>query len=296
LPALVLRKDRSPAYSRCDRVAVKRAARVQAGPSKDAQENGAREVQDGALARRDRCVSLAAMFVTLVPHATAAADSASQTAVVPGYVPFALFLVLETAAVLVWVLVFARRRTDDSDALLVCSRCVRLRERTEAFGRGADAVAVGALAFLVALPFVAAGYESGFTFPNTVLAISAVAAVVAVAAEADFLARAAAARLWPNFTWSAEPARIIGGGARWLGAILVLYLFQPRDAGIAALLGNVGERLVVDLSSTRMIMVAAAILAGSCIVSLAARWLVPVVFGSLPTTLAPRRDLHGTVR
>lgn len=226
---------------------------------------------------------------------------ASHTPVVPGYVPFALFLVLETAAVLAWVLVFARRRSDDSDALLLCSRCTRLHERTEAFGRGADAVAVGALAFLVALPFVAAGYESGFTFANTVLAISAVAAVIAVAAEADFLARAAAARLWPNFTWSAEPARIVGGGARWLGALLVLYLFQPRDAylfqppGIAALFGGVGERLVLDLPSTWTIMAAATILAGSCIVSLAARWLVPVVFGSLPTALAPRRDPHGTV-
>jgi hypothetical protein len=219
----------------------------------------------------------------------------STPPVVPGYVPLALFLALETAAVLAWVLIFARRRSDEFNALLLCSRCARLHERTEAFGRGADAVAVGALAFLVALPFVAAGYESGFTFANTVLAISAVAAVIAVAAEADFLARAAAARLWPNFTWSAERARIVGGGARWLGAILVLYLFQPRDAGIAALFGGVGERLVLDLPSTWTIMAVATILAGSCIVSLAARWLVPVVFGSLPTALAPRRDPHGTV-
>lgn len=213
--------------------------------------------------------------------------------VVPGYVPLALLLVLEAAAVLALVLVFARRKLDASDALLLCSRCARLHQRTEAFARAADAVAVGALAFLVALPFVAAGYESGFTFPGTLLATSAVAAVVAAAAEADFLARAAAARLWPHVTWSAEPARIIGGGARWLGVILALYLFQP-GAGIVALFGGVGKRLVLDLASTWTISAAAAILLIAAIVALSARWLVPLAFGSLPTTLAASRAPHGT--
>jgi hypothetical protein len=214
--------------------------------------------------------------------------------VVPGYVPFAVLLVLEGAAVLAWVFVFARRRLDASDALLLCSRCARLHERTEVLARGADAAAVGALAFLVALPFVAAGYESGFTFPGTVLAASAVAAVLAAAAEADFLVRAAAARLWPRLTWSAEPARIIGGGARWLGAILALYLFEPRDAGIAGLFGGVGRQLVLDLVSTWTIMAAAAVLAIACLVALSARWLVPFVFGSRPTVLAACRATHGT--
>jgi hypothetical protein len=213
--------------------------------------------------------------------------------VVPGYVPFTLLLALEATAVLASVLVFARRRSDASDALLLCSRCARLHKWTEAFGRGADAVAVGALAFLVALPFVAAGYESGFTFPSAVLATSAVAAVVAAAAEADFLARAAAARLWPDLTWSAEPARIIGGGARWLGVILVLYLFQP-GAGIVALFGSVGNRLVLDLASTWTIWAAAAILVIAAIVALSARWLVPLVFNSRPTALAACREPHGT--
>jgi hypothetical protein len=207
--------------------------------------------------------------------------------VVPGYVPFALLLVLEGAAVLAWVFVLARRRLDASGALLLCSRCARLHERTEVFARGADALAVGALAFLVALPFVAAGYESGFTFPGTVLATSAVAAVLAAAAEADFLVRAAAARLWPQLRWNAEPGRIIGGGARWLGAILALYLFKPRTAGIAALFGGVGHRLVLDLASTWTIVAAAAILALACLVALLARWLVPIVSGSLPTA-SPR--------
>jgi hypothetical protein len=214
--------------------------------------------------------------------------------VVPGYVPLALLLAFETATVLAWAVVFPRRRSDDSGALLLCSRCARLHERTEAFGRGADGMAVGALAFLVTLPFVAAGYEGGFTISNTVLAASAVAAVVAVAAEADFLARVAAAHLWPDITWSAEPARIIGGGARWLGAILVLYLFEPRDAGIAALFGGVGERLVLDLPSTWPITAAAARIAAACIIALLARWLVPLVFGSLPPPLAARHGPHGT--
>jgi hypothetical protein len=211
--------------------------------------------------------------------------------VVPGYVPIALLLTLETAA----VLVLARRRSGDSDALLVCPRCARLRDRTEAFGRVADAVAVGALAFLVALPFVAAGYESGFTLPHTVLAISAVIAVIAAAAEANVLVRAAGARLWPHITWSAEPARIVGGGARWLGAPIALYLFS-FNVDVAASttpFGAVGERLTADLASTWTIMAAAAVLAVALLVALSARWLVPVVGGSLPTAFAAARDPHG---
>lgn len=213
--------------------------------------------------------------------------------VVPGYAPLALLLALEGAAVLASILIVARRRLDAADALRLCSRCARLHERTEAFARVADAAAVGALAFLVALPFVAAGYENGFSFANTALAAAAVTGVVAVAAEADFLVRAAAARLWPRFTWSAEPARIVGGGARWLGVIVALYLFQP-DVGIDALFGGVGKRLAVDLAATWTIWVAAAILVIAALVALAARWLVPLVRGSLPATLAARREPHGT--
>lgn len=219
--------------------------------------------------------------------------------VVPGYVPLALLCALEAAAVLAWLIVFGRRRPDDSEAPW-CARCARLHARAEAFGRGADAVAVGALAFLVALPFVAAGYESGFTFANAVLGISAVAAVVGVAAEADFFAHAAAMRLWRQFGWRTDPARIVGGGARWLGALFVLYLFQPRDAllggdaGVAALFGDAGKRLVQDLGSPWTIMAAATIIAGACVVSVAARWLIPLMIGSLPTALAARREPHGT--
>ena len=216
---------------------------------------------------------------------------ATTAPVVPGYVPFALFVAVEAAVVLAWVVVFARRRRDASGALRLCSRCARLHERTEAFARAADAVAVGALSFLVALPFVAAGYESGFTLPNAVLSVSAVAGVVAAAAEADFLARAAAARLWPRLTWNAEPARIIGGGARWFGVILALYLFHPR--GIAALFGGVGQRLVLDLASMWTIWAAAAILVIAAIVALAARWLAPIVLGSMPAPFAARRKPHG---
>jgi hypothetical protein len=229
----------------------------------------------------------------VVPGSYALAADPS-TPVVPGYVPFALLVVLEAASVLTWVLVFARRRLDASGALLLCSRCARLHERTEAFARGADAAAVGALAFLAALPFVAAGYESGVTFPRALLAASAVAAVVAAAAEADFLARAAAERLWPHLTWRAESARIVGGGARWLGVILALYLFQPRAAGIGALFGGVGKRLVPDLASTWTIYAAAAILVIAATVALAARWLVPLAFNSRPTAFAAGREPHGT--
>ncbi len=211
--------------------------------------------------------------------------------VVPGYVPFALLLAFEGVAVLVWVLV-VHRRTDPLGALIVCSRCAQLNRRTEVFARAADAVAVGALAFLVALPFVTAGYESGFTFSSALLGASAVAAVIGVAAEADFLVRSAAGRLWPQFTWRAEPARVIGGGARWLGAIFALYLFQP-DARLAVIFGGVGQRLVVDLASTWTIWAAAAILVFTAIVALAGRWLVPLAFHSLPTALAARHAPRG---
>jgi hypothetical protein len=208
----------------------------------------------------------------------------------PGYVPFALFVALETAA----VLAFGRRRSNALGALLVCARCTQLHDRTERVGRIADAVAVGALAFLVALPFVAATYESGFTIAHTALAISAVAAVLAVAAEANFLVRRAAAALSRNPAWSAEPARIIGGGARWLGLILVVYLFHPYTPGITALFGGVGQRLVLDLGSAWTIYGAAVILAAACLAAIVSRWLVPLVSGSLPTTLAARREPHGT--
>ncbi len=222
----------------------------------------------------------------------------STPPVVPGFVPLALLVALEAAAFLTSVLFYIRRRMNASDALLLCARCARLHKRSETFARGADAAAVGSLAFLIALPFVAAGYESGFTFPGTLLAASAVAAVLAAAAEVDFLARVAAARLWPRLTWSAEPARIVGGGARWLGVILALYLFSPGvdlgDAGLSALFGGVGKRLVVDLSSTWTISVAAVILVLAAIVAVAARWFVPLLFHSLPTALAPYRKPHGT--
>lgn len=217
----------------------------------------------------------------------------SAPAVVPGYVPFALLVVLEAASFVAAAVVFARRRTDASGALLLCSRCARLHQRTDRFGRIADAAAVGALAFLVALPFVAAGFESGFTFTDAVLAASAVVAVLAAAAEADFLVRALAERLWPQCNWRVEPARIVGGGARWIGVLLALYLFQP-GAGIGVLFGGVGKRLVLDLASTWTIFAAAAMLVVAAIVALSARWLAPFVFNSLPATLAAGHEPHGT--
>jgi hypothetical protein len=216
---------------------------------------------------------------------------------VPGYVPLALLLALEAAAVLVWVLTAGRRPFAALDALLACPRCVRLHERAEVFARAADAVAVGALAFLIALPFVAAGYEGGPALAIGLLGTSAVAAVLAVAAEADYLARALAARLWPQFVWDADPARIVGGGARWLGILAAVYLFQGVDTsaapGMGALFGSIGKRLAADLGTTWTIWLAATILVLAQIVALAARWLVPLVLNSLPVTFAVRRHPHG---
>lgn len=221
--------------------------------------------------------------------------------VVPSSVPYVLLAALEAAALGAWFLVLPWRGALDADREW-CARCARLHARAEAFGRAADALAVGALAFLVALPFVAAGYESGLTFANALLAASAVVGVIVIFAAADFVARVVAARIWPRSTWSAEPARIVGGGARWFGVILVLYLFQPRDAvigghaGIGTLFGAVGERLALDLGSTSAIVTAAVVIAAAFIVALGSRWLVPLISGSLPTALVPARDPHGTAR
>ena len=221
--------------------------------------------------------------------------------VVPGYVPFALLGIFEAAALVVWLAVVPRRRAHD-DAQLRCARCARLHARADAFGRAADGAAVGALAFLVLLPFVAAAYESGLTVANALLAAFTVAGVIAVTAEVDFFARAAASRIWPRLTWNAEPARLVGGGARWLGAIFVAYLFQPRDAllggdaGIAALFGAAGERLAADLGTTSAIVTAAVIIAAAFIVALVARWLVPVMFGSIPAALVLSHEPHGSVK
>ena len=216
--------------------------------------------------------------------------------VVPGHLSFALLFVLEAVAVIVWVLPFKRRRPSASGTMLVCARCAQLHTRAEAVARVADAIAVGALAFLIALPFVAAGYESGVTLARVTLAVSTVVAVLAVAAEANLFARSVAGRLLPQFSWNVEPPRLIGGGARWLGVILALYLFQRPDLpsrGLAGLFGGLGERLAKDLSSTAPIYTAAAILVMAAIVALAARWLVPFALNSLPTTLAARHDPQG---
>ncbi len=239
-------------------------------------------------------VCVFAAFLTLVP-AAAAADSASLAApVVPSAVPFRLLIALEAAAAAIFVLAGALGQSRTSRALTLCARCARLHAVAEAVGRAADALAAGALAFLVALPFVAAGYESGFTMQTIALGASAVIAVLAVAAEAYVIARGAACRVLPGFSWSAPPTRIVGGGARWAGALFALYLFEPRSRGIATLFGGVGDRLMRDLSSTSTIAAAAAILAGSCFIALAARWLVPLVAGSQPATFAAFRAPHRT--
>lgn len=217
---------------------------------------------------------------------------------VPGYVPFALLLAFEAAAVIISFLIL--RFEKGSDALVLCTRCARLHARTEPLARGADAIAVGALAFLVALPFVAAGYESGFTFGGIALAASVVVATSSAVAEAAFLARALAARIWPRFTWSAELPRIVGGGARWLGILLAMYIFKgsytgggASAPGVVTLFAGVGRRLAHDLVSTSSINVAATILVVAAITALVARWLVPLLCNSLPTALAVR---HGAGR
>ena len=85
--------------------------------------------------------------------------------VVPGYVAPGLLVIFEVTAIFVWRQLLAPRRTRLSDALLLCLRCGWLHQRTETIGRLADGVAVGALAFLVALPFVAAA-EVRFAWPQ----------------------------------------------------------------------------------------------------------------------------------
>jgi len=220
-------------------------------------------------------------------------------AVVPGYVPLTLLVALEASAIIGFGFIHSRRRATVRNELELCAHCSRLHKRTNAFALVADAAAVAALAFLVALPFVAAGFESGFSLSSTLLAGSAVAAVMAVAAEGNFLARAAAARIWPRFDWHVEPTRILGGGARYVGIILALYMFRAGysgagavDLGLSSLFGDVGRRLALDLPSTSIIWVAAAILVIAQIVALMSRWLVPLVFNSQPMTLVVRREPH----
>ena len=213
-----------------------------------------------------------------------------------GYVPFTLLLALEAGAIIAFAFMSYRRGTICNE-LQLCPHCGRLHERTNAIARLADATAVAALAFLVALPFVAAGFESGFTLARALLGVSAVVAVLAAAAEGNFLIRAVAERLWPRLAWNVEPTRIIGGGARYVGIILALYMFRAgymsaggADLGLASLFGDVGKRLTSDLASTSIIWGVTAILVLAQIVALLARWLVPLVFNSLPTTFAVRRE------
>lgn len=218
----------------------------------------------------------------------------AQEAVVPGYAPIGLLLALQTLAILISAWIALQRRSGPAHALALCSRCSRLHKRTEALGAIADAVAVGAFGFLVALPFLAAGYEDGFSFAPALLAVSAIGAALTVAALAGWCARIAAAQLWPRFTWSVAPSRILGSGARWLGIVPALYLFDKGDRAIVTVFGQVGQRLVVDLASTATIRTAAALLIIGTVVAVAARWLIPLVFLSRPATFALRRSPHGT--
>ncbi len=215
--------------------------------------------------------------------------------VVPGYVPFALLVAFEAVALVVWVTFFVRQRRNRTGDLLLCTHCTQLHARGERVARVADALAVGALAFLVALPFVAASYESGFTLGGVLLTVSAVVAVLAVAAETDFFARLIAGHILRQFTWDADIARVIGGGARWFGVVLAAYLFQHPDLpghGIAGLFGGVGAALASDLPSIAAIYVAAAILLVAAIGALAARWLVPFALNSSPTAFAAPHVPH----
>lgn len=221
--------------------------------------------------------------------------------VVPGYVPLALLIGLEAVAIVAWLLMAAtgRFRKGSVGVLHLCARCAQLHRRTDLVGRAADAIAVGALAFLIALPFVAAGYESGFGRGLALLGASAVIAFIALAAEFDLLVRALAARIWPNLSWqAADAARIIGGGARWVGVILAMYIFKAAysSVGVAALFGDVGKRLAVDLPSIATLTAAAAILIVAMLAALLSRWLVPMILNSLPKTLALRHEAHGRPR
>lgn len=225
---------------------------------------------------------------------------APSTPVVPAYVPLALLAGLEVTAIVVWVLLSAggRFRAGSTGVLDLCARCTRLHARTELIGRGADAVAVGALAFLIALPFVAASYESG-GLAIALVGATAVVAVLAVAAELDVLGRALASRIWPAMSWNAaDAARIVGGGARWVGVVLAMYIFKAAysSVGVAALFGNIGKRLAADLPSIATLTAAAAILVVAMLAALLSRWLLPMIFNSLPTTLALHHEAHGGPR
>lgn len=178
-----------------------------------------------------------------------------------------------------------------SGSVRACSRCKRLHARGEAVARVADGAAVGALGYLIALPFVAAGYSRALSPAQTALAASAVVAGLAIVAEVDFLVRAAAARLWPQLTWTVSIGRVLGGGARWFGAVVALYIFKAAYSrvGIESLFGVAGNRLGSVLPSTWTITVAAVILVAALLVALLSRWLVPMIFQSLPVTLAVRR-------
>jgi hypothetical protein len=216
-------------------------------------------------------------------------------------VPLALLIGLEFVAIVAWFALSgtARFRKGSGEVLNLCTRCTRLHGRTEIIGRAADAVAVGAVAFLIALPFVAAGYEGGLAPGIALLGASAVVAFLAVAAELDFLVRALATRIWPNLSWQAADAtRIIGGGARWVGVVLAIYIFKAAysSVGVSALFGDVGKGLAADLPSIATLTAAAAILVVAMLAALLSRWLVPMIFNSLPTTLALRHEAHGRPR
>ena len=213
----------------------------------------------------------------------------------PAYVPLALLVAFEAAAALVYVIVLPRFQKS-SASVRACSRCTRLHARGEAVARVADAAAVGALAYLIALPFVAAGFERALSPLQVALAASAVVAGLAIVAETDFLVRVAGARLWPQLSWGAAPGRILGGGARWFGAVIAIYIFKAAYSrvGVESLFGAAGKRLGAELPSSSTITAAAVLLVAALLAGLLSRWLVPMMFASLPAMLAVRHRSQDT--
>ena len=233
-----------------------------------------------------------AIVLDVVP--TTSLSPAAQLAIAAAFEGVAVGLVV--------LLPLAGRRSAPHDALPAsCEHCARVHRGTERVGRFCDALALGAFAFIVALPLIAAAHEQLPNLAQGLVALAAIATVLAFPALVALAARGIlfALRRWHG-AWSGGLLRVVGSGARWFGLVLALVLLSggltpdALAARVLALTGpQIGERLWTDLGSALALELVVLVLVVTALGAFVARWVAPRYFDTRPLPLGSPHQPHG---
>lgn len=176
----------------------------------------------------------------------------------------------------------ARPRAD------ICLECLHTHRLGRAIGGCCDITAIASLAFLVSLPFLAAGQEATPTWMELGAAVATVAAVLVTVTVVAFLLQTGLRAIRHE---SARPGwvRRAGCGARWSGVALAVVLLANgiHERAVAERLpqlfgSEIGERLLMLMGGGEVIRAGAVVLIASAAVAFAARWIFPWLRGSRP--------------